>query len=86
MLSLNHFESLQTPDASTVKIEYKDVVDRSNMCVESVVKVLKKDDSTLKFIINLYHTKSRAMVNGREVVLFNDEHILITDSILDHRI
>lgn len=73
-----HFETLQSHESTNMKIEYRDIIDKSNSCVESVVKVYNKDNSSLKYTINLYHTKSKVMVNGRKAGLFNVEHIQIS--------
>ena len=59
-----------------MKIEYRDVTDKSDSFVESVIKV------RLDFAINLYHTKSKVMVNGRDVDSFNHKHLKIAEAIL----
>ena len=37
-----------------------------------------------KYTINLFHTQSKVMVNGRGAEMFNDEHSIITNIILLH--
>ena len=60
-------------------------------CLELIFMVPKvfeplKFDCSLKYTINLYHTKSKVMVNGREASQFNIEHMEITETILrNHR-
>ena len=81
---VKHFEALQNTDLANMKVEYRDITDKTGLCVESLIKVSVRDDLTPKYTINLYHTKSKVMVNGREVNLFNIEHLKITDYILSN--
>ena len=81
---VEHFETVQNTDSLNLKIEYKDITDKSNLCVESIIKVSGKDDLTPKYTINLYHTRSKVMVNGRDVKSFNSEHLKITQYILSN--
>ena len=78
---VEHFENLRSLDSDNMKIEYRDVTDKSDSFVESVIKVFDKE-YVLDFAINLYHTKSKAMVNGRNVNSFNQEHLKIAEAIL----
>ena len=50
-----------------------------------MMKIYSKSDRKLKYTINLYHTKSKLMVNGSEAHRFNLEHVRITDSILHNQ-
>ena len=68
--------------STNLKIEYTDITEESSLCVESVIRVFDRDDLNPKCTINLYHTKSKVMVNGREVTSFSAEHSKITQSIL----
>ena len=64
-----------------MNIEYKDISDKSDSFVESVMKVFDKKH-ILNFAINLYHTKSKIMVNGRDVDSFNHKRLKIAEVIL----
>ena len=79
---IEHFEALQSRDSANLKIECKDITEKSSLCVESVIRVFDRDDLNPKYTINLYHTKSKVMVNGREVTSFSAEHSKIAESIL----
>ena len=39
---IEHFENLQSLDSDNMNIEYKDITDKSNSFVESVIKVFNK--------------------------------------------
>ena len=71
---IEHFEALQSHDSANLKIECKDITEKGSLCVESVIRVFDRDDLNPKYTINLYHTKSKVMVNGREVTSFSAEH------------
>ena len=79
---IEHFEALQSRDSANLKIECKDITEKSSLCVESVIRVFDRDDLNPKYTINLYHTKSKVMVSGREVTSFSAEHTKIAESIL----
>ena len=79
---LDHFETLQNHKATDMKIEYKDITDNADSCVETVIRVFDTAHISLKYTVNLYHTKSKMMVNGSEVNSFKVEHLKITQSIL----
>ena len=64
-----------------MKIEYKNITDESDSFVESVIKVFDKE-YILDFAINLYHTKSKMMVNVRDVHSFNHKNLKIAEVIL----
>ena len=49
------FENLQSLDSDNMKLEYKDITDKSNSFAESVIRVFDKD-YILNVAINLYHT------------------------------
>ena len=78
---VDHFEILHS-NSTNMKIEYKDTTDKGNFCVESLIRVFDKHDATHMYTINLYHTKSKIMVNGIDVSSFNAEHSKITEAIL----
>ena len=80
-----HFQNLNDNNELNLKVRFKDISDKSGLTVESQLKVYQTSASgydRLKYTISMYHTKSRIMVNGRQVMLFNDEHSKITESIL----
>ena len=62
---VQHFESLKDNAQTNIKITYKDCSDKSGATVESQLRIYPKDSKKLKFVINMYHTKSKVMVNGR---------------------
>ena len=79
---VEHFESLQNAPESGLTIQFKDCSDKSGAIVESQLRVLQTPSAKLKYSINLYHTKSKMMVNGGEAFTFNVEHTKIADLIL----
>ena len=52
--------------------------DKSGAKVESQIKILQSPDNDLKYTINLYHTRSKLIVNGVEAHRFNEEHAEIS--------
>ena len=79
---VEHFRSCTSNEQTDIKISYKDCSDQSGATVESQIKVYPKGDLKQKYIINMYHTKSKIMVNGSEAHRFSQEHSSITDKIL----
>lgn len=80
-----HYERLNDDSRSGVKVTFKDCTDRSGSTVESQIRVFERIGNGCgqqKYVMNLYHTKSRVMVNGKEVSHFNAEHQRIVDKIL----
>ena len=68
-----------------LKLLLETVKKNSGMVIESQIRVSERHGSgygQLNFVMNLYHTKSKLMVNGKEAALFNAEHQKIIDSIL----
>ena len=81
----DHYQNINDDPESGVKVTFKDCKDRSGMIVGSQIRVSERTGNgcgQLKFVMNLYHTKSKLMVNGREVSRFNAEHQNIIDTIL----
>ena len=84
--NLARYFSMLNDDSSDIKVTFKDISDKTGMVTESLLKVFQKIPNSkdeLKYTINMYHTKSRVMVNGNQAIQFNDEHSKITDYILD---
>ena len=79
---VEHFRSCTSNEQTDTKISYKDCSDQSGATVESQIKVYPKGNLKQKYIINMYHTKSKIMVNGSEAHRFSQEHSSITDKIL----
>ena len=61
---VEHFRSCKSNGQTDIKISYKDCSDQSGATVESQIKVYPKGNLKQKYIINMYHTKSKIMVNG----------------------
>ena len=56
---VKHFEALQNTDLGNMKVEYRDITDKTGLCVESLIKVSVRDDLTPKYTINIsYQVKS----------------------------
>ena len=82
---IEHFHALNDNSNLNIKVRFEDTTDKTGMVVESLLKVYQVSPGNydrLKYTINMYHTKTRIMVNGRQVKLFNDEHSKIADSIM----
>ena len=80
----DHYRALNenSPD---IRVTFKDSTDKTGMVVESLMKVYQKSSTGKgrpKYSINMYHTNTRVMVNGRQATQFNAEHSKITDYIL----
>ena len=74
--------SLLNNDSSDIKVTFKDISGKTGMVTESLLKVFEKIPSSkdeLKYTINMYHTKSRVMVNGNQAIQFNAEHSKLTE-------
>ena len=80
--SAEHFDTVKSDENANIKVVYKDCVDRSGATVELQMKIYKKSNNRLKYTINMYHTKCKLLVNGREAHLFNLEHAKISDYIM----
>ena len=81
----DHFYKLSEDQNSNIKINFKDRFDKSGATIETLMKVYQKSKSgndRLKCSVNMYHTNTRIMVNGRKSSQFNVEHSKITDLIL----
>ena len=76
---VEYFESLKDNAQTKIKIAYKDCSDKSGATVESQLRIYPKDSKKLKFVINMYHSKSKVMVNGKEAHTFSQEHFGITN-------
>lgn len=79
---VEHFETMKNETQKNIKIEYKDCSDKSGATVESQIRIFQKNGKKLKFTINMYHTKSKVMVNGKEAHRFSQEHFSITTRVL----
>ena len=80
-----HFYNLSKDEESNITIIFNDSINRYGATVETLMKVYQKAQSgydRLKYSINMYHTSTRIMGNGRQSTQFNTEHSKITDSIL----
>ena len=82
MALIAHFESRENAAAANIKVQCNDIFDKSGAKVESQIKILKSPDNDLKYTINLYHTRSKVMVNDAEADGFNAEHAEISKRIL----
>ena len=54
--------------------------------VDTIIRIFRKTQKgkgKLKFCINLYHTNDSLMVNGSDVTLFNRNHQIIVNSIMN---
>ena len=81
---VQHFECLQEDTDRNIRVTSKDSIDCSGSVVESLIKISSRNSYRPKYTINLYHTQSKVMVNGKEAHLFNSEHGIIRDIILTH--
>ena len=80
-----HFHRMNDDPDLNVNVSFKDTTEKSGMVVESIIKVHQRTQNGCgrpKYTVNLYHTNNSMMVNGKHAMLFNSEHIKITDLIL----
>ena len=72
-----HYACLNDCSRSGLKVTFKGCKDKSGAIVESQIRVFERIGNGCgqqKYIMNLYHTKSRVMVYGFDVYHFNTEH------------
>ena len=63
---VQHFEYLQDDIDKDIKVISTDSTDCSGSVVVSLIKIYNpKNAKRSKYTINLYHTQSKVMVNGR---------------------
>ena len=70
----DHYACLNDDPRSGVKVTFKDCKDKSGAFVESLIRVFErigKGCGQQKYIMNLYHTKSRIMVNGMRHIFYH---------------
>ncbi|MEW8547355.1 MAG: hypothetical protein AB2693_27925, partial [Candidatus Thiodiazotropha sp.] len=82
---IEHLRGLNDNPDANIKVQCKDISEKSGMVVESQLKVYQRAQnggSKLNYTINLYHTNNRMMVNGKMASRFNTEHLRITEQIL----
>ena len=75
---INFYENRAAYDGHNMKIKlFFYITDKANACVETQIKVHQKTQrgcGQLKFTLNLYHTTSRIMANGKNTDLFLKDH------------
>ena len=83
--TLHYFENI----CGHSRVNVKHVTDRHGNIVETQVKTYTKDNSKypeqLKYCINMYHTKGRLLVNGRDVKDFVRDHKEIVRGVLSYK-
>ena len=82
MAFVAHFESLENTATASIKVLCNDIFDKSGAKVESQIKILQSPDNDLKYTINLYHTRSKLILNVVEADGFNAEHAKISKRFL----
>ena len=79
-------ENLEMDSKSPLKVQIKPIKDKKGVNVETQIRVgyrrNGKSSGTPKYTVNLYHTKSNKMVNGREAHLFTGDHKAAVTTIL----
>ena len=87
MSLMSHFETVMQNDDCPHVIQIKTVKDRQGKVVESQIRVNQRKASggpgSPKYTINLYHTRSSMMVNGREAELFTEAHKVAISHIIN---
>ncbi|MES9904844.1 MAG: hypothetical protein ABW168_19485 [Sedimenticola sp.] len=82
------FYELQEKDCTSLsKCEITHIHDRQNALVETQVKVHQKTQRGCgreKYTLNLYHTTSRVMANGKNAGAFSADHKRMVQSILNN--
>ena len=71
------YEKRAADDNCNLIIKFSNTFDKSKVCVETHIKVHPKTPkacSQSKFTLNLYHTQSRIMANGKNTDLFLKDH------------
>ena len=78
MSLMSHFEAVMKNEDLPQVVQIKSVKDKKGRIVESQVKVNQRKTSKglglHKYTLNLYHTRSSMMVNGREAGTFTEAH------------
>ena len=78
MSLMSHFEVVMKNEDLPQVVQIKSVKDKKGRIVESQVKVNQRKTSKglglHKYTVNLYHTRSSMMVNGREAGTFTEAH------------
>ena len=74
------------PEKSNLKTVFKNICDAENSVVETQIKVHQKTQRVtyghLKFTLNLYHTASRMMANGKRIEIFPADRKKIVENIM----
>ena len=73
------------PEKSNLKAVFKNICDAENSVVETQIKLHQKTQrgcGHLKFILNLHHTASRMMANGKHIETFLADHKKIVENIM----
>ncbi|MEW8548733.1 MAG: hypothetical protein AB2693_34965, partial [Candidatus Thiodiazotropha sp.] len=73
------------PEKRQLKVVFKPIMDAENAVVETQIKVHQrthKGCGQLKFTINLYHTTSRVMANGKDMETFRTDNRKILEGIM----
>ena len=73
-----YYENLEMDSNSPLRVPIRPIKDKKWVNVETLIRVSYrrngKSSGTPKYTVNLYHTKSNMMVNGREAHLFTGDH------------
>ena len=80
-----YYENLEIDSKSPLKVHIKPIKDKKGVNVETQIRVScrsGRSSGTPKYTVNLYHTKSNMMVNGREAHLFTGDHKAAVTKIL----
>lgn len=76
-----------TSSLRSMVVDFEQSTDESGKVhVETILKVYRKTQKgkgSLKFCMNMYHTKNKIMVNGSDIKLFNTNHQQIVKNILE---
>ena len=73
------------PEKSNLKAVFNNICDAENSVVETHIKVHQKTQrgcGHLKFTLNLHHTASRMMANGKHIEIFLADHKKIVENIM----
>ena len=85
---MNFYECRAEADEHNLKVKMSNIFDKNRACVETQIKVHQKTQrgcGKLKFTLNLYHTASRIMANGKNTELFLKHHDEVVRSILSKK-
>lgn len=84
--TVKFYEGANSSLRSVVVVFEQSTDESGKVHVETIIKVhrkIQKGRGSLKFCMNMYHTKNKIMVNGSDIKLFNTNHQQIVNNILE---